>query len=299
MMCDAFRRLKFGSIESYQYVGLGSVYFSDFLLFHRSLGIDKMVSIEADTENDVNKKARFSDNLPFSNIEIRWGLTNTELPKVDLDLRTIAWLDYDDKLSRSILDDVRNFSQRAASGSVFVISVQCNASLFDKQNPRRQILDMETDFGPEYISPNTDDSDLQGWGMAKICRQVILNTIEETLSRKNGARPESQRMYFQQIFNFVYKDGARMLTVGGVFYDRGQRSILDQCEFSGLEFVRSNEDYFHIDIPLLTLAELRRIDRQMPIRVGSAVVCGSMPPNEATKYTRLYRYFPNFTAVDF
>ena len=32
MIGDALARLKFGTVESYQYVGLGSVYFSDFVL---------------------------------------------------------------------------------------------------------------------------------------------------------------------------------------------------------------------------------------------------------------------------
>lgn len=47
ILCDAFRRRsKFASVESYQYVGFGSVWFSDFSLFHRQLGIGKMISIE-------------------------------------------------------------------------------------------------------------------------------------------------------------------------------------------------------------------------------------------------------------
>ena len=37
MMIESFRRLRFATIESYQYVGLGSVYFSDFYLIHRAL----------------------------------------------------------------------------------------------------------------------------------------------------------------------------------------------------------------------------------------------------------------------
>ena len=66
MMVEAFRRLRFGSIESYQYVGLGSVYFSDFSLIHRTLGISKMVSIEKNEED----KSRFIENAPFSCIEL-------------------------------------------------------------------------------------------------------------------------------------------------------------------------------------------------------------------------------------
>ena len=103
MMCDAFRRLKFGTVESYQYVGLGSVYFSDFALFHRALDITKMVSIE---DMPAEEEQRFRDNLPYSNIEILPGKTTTELLKVDLTLRTICWLDYDGQLDRYMFDDL-------------------------------------------------------------------------------------------------------------------------------------------------------------------------------------------------
>ena len=47
MMAEAFLRLRpFGSVESYRYIGMGSVYFSDFLLFHGLCGFDPMSSLE-------------------------------------------------------------------------------------------------------------------------------------------------------------------------------------------------------------------------------------------------------------
>ena len=91
MMAESFKRLRFANTESYQYVGLGSVYFSDFMLMHRALGTTKMVSIE----KAVHDKARFEANLPFGCIEMLWGDTASELPKVDFSLRSIVWLDYD------------------------------------------------------------------------------------------------------------------------------------------------------------------------------------------------------------
>ena len=47
MLRDAFRRLHpFDRIENYRYIGFGSIYFSDFHLFHRSFGMEDMLSIE-------------------------------------------------------------------------------------------------------------------------------------------------------------------------------------------------------------------------------------------------------------
>ncbi len=40
MMCECFWRLSaFHPVHNYRYIGFGSVYFSDFLLFHKVLGI--------------------------------------------------------------------------------------------------------------------------------------------------------------------------------------------------------------------------------------------------------------------
>lgn len=39
MLCDLLRRMRFSSLESYQYVGFGSVAFVDFRMIHRALGI--------------------------------------------------------------------------------------------------------------------------------------------------------------------------------------------------------------------------------------------------------------------
>lgn len=298
MMCDVFRRLKFGSVESYQYVGLGSVYFADFALFHRALGFVRMVNIEDDPGDDAEKRRRFDDNRPFAGIEMLWGNTETELPKVNLGLRSIAWLDYDNRLSKAIINDIRNFTQRVVSGSVLVVSVQCNSGQPDGTEPRKLVSRLEVELGEEFVSPDLVDAELVGWGQAGVYRSAIVSCIEETLARRNGILPPGQKMRFEQIMHFVYKDGLRMVTIGGVFFDEGQKAMFDQCQFPELDFYRSGTDYFHVDMPFLTKAELRHVERQMPSSLEVPMDCGSIPAAEAKKYARLYRYFPNYATVD-
>ena len=70
MLCEVFRRLTpLGKLESYRYIGFGSTYFTDFILFHKSLGINSMISIEKDEGN----KDRFNFNLPFRCINLKFG----------------------------------------------------------------------------------------------------------------------------------------------------------------------------------------------------------------------------------
>jgi hypothetical protein len=297
MLADALRRLKFGTVESYQYVGLGSVYFTDFVLFHRALGINKMVSIEKE-EHD---KPRFLDNLPFSNIEMQWGLTTKTLPFIDLSLRTIAWFDYDGRLTGTVLDDVRSFVTRATTGSVLIVTVQCQPERFDDKNSRRHMQTLAQELGGDRVDPGLDDRALLGWNAAELFRKIIRNEIDAALEKLNGVRPDAQKMEFEQIFYFQYKDGAQMLTVGGVLFDRGQRPIFDSCAFRDLDFVRTGEKRdqpFRIEIPKLTPREMKILERQMPLLPDKDPVIGTIPEQDAKQYVRIYRYFANLAVVD-
>src|SRR5947199_4199868 len=116
VMTDAFLRLRpFGSVESYRYVGMGSVYFADFALFHTVCGFKSLVSIE-DAE-DGRTQERFKFNVPLGSIELRFGHSNVELPKLLWEnVRTICWLDYDGSLTRPVLTDIKLLGTRMARG---------------------------------------------------------------------------------------------------------------------------------------------------------------------------------------
>ena len=294
MMCDAFRRLRFGVVSSYQYVGLGSVYFADFLLFHRALGINRMYSIE----DGGGDQQRFLDNRPFANIELLWGKTASELSKIDLGLRTIAWLDYDGRLSRPVLDDIATVVSGISSGSLFSVSVQCAPTKFDPAQPNACMDSYAQEFGGDAVDPALDDEALLGWGTATVFKYAMDLEIAAALAARNGVRPPDQKMEYHQIFHFRYMDGANMLTIGGVFLDHGQRHLLNLCAFEELDFVRPGQDPFTIEIPQLTSRELRKLDAQMPVS-GGPLDHGSMPASEAAKFAKTYRYLPHYVTADF
>ena len=295
MMVDAFRRLRFASPESYQYVGLGSVYFSDFSLLHKSIGVTKMVSIERN-EHD---RDRFTDNIPFSCVEMLWGDTATELNKIDLGLRSIVWLDYDGRLSRPVLRDIENVSSRASSGSILIVTVQSKFDrVEDEQGADRSVSALLEELGEERVPYGLKTADIMGKGTAKLFRNVIVSEIERALEARNAVLPGPQQMQFRQIFHFRYEDGVPMTTVGVVFFDSGQRTLFDMCGFDQLEFVRSGEEFFEIAIPKLTPREIKSLEVQMPVASLDELSTGSIPDRDATQFTRLYRYFPNLAFVE-
>ena len=104
MLSEIFSRLKvFASLESYRYIGFGSIWFSDCILFHKALGVEDVISIEKEQAH----KARFEFNKPYKGIRLMMGSAADVLPGLDWAHRSIVWLDYDDPLNPGILDDVR------------------------------------------------------------------------------------------------------------------------------------------------------------------------------------------------
>ena len=277
MLCEAFRRIhQFGRVEDYRYVGFGSIYFSDFSLFHRALGIDDMISIE----EDVYARDCFEFNKPFSCIELDFRHSSESLPTLDWNLKTIAWLDYDEKLNESKLEDVATLCTRACSGSMMIVSVNAEPEREPSEDEKKEF---ETETGQPFsvdgyrlrvfrsrlqdgTPSNLSGSDLRGKGVAIASHRILQNTIAETLSNRNQILPQEERVNYQQLFHFHYNDGALMLTVGGIFFKEGDRSKFDACEFHSLDFVRYGDEAIMIRAACLTLKELRFLNAQLPTK---------------------------------
>lgn len=291
MLAEAFRRLsEFGTIESYRYIGFGSTYFSDFSLFHKSLGITNMLSIEWDAENDE----RFRFNRPFRCVQIRFGDSNQVLPTLSWNERTILWLDYDRKLDCAVLTDVSWFCAHAVPGSAILVTVNAKPDRFD-QEPLQQLRDR---VGEEKVSPAIQETELSGWGTADVYRRIITNEIQEKLDSRNGGRSAGSRMLYRQLFNFRYADGPKMLTVGGLLFEEGQSNIVGKCAFETLPFVKTGEEPYLIEVPNLTFRELRYLDAQLPISDPRQLDAPSIPEKDLERYARVYRYFPAFVDAE-
>ena len=231
MLCEAFRRLSvFGKVESYKYVGFGSTYFSDFSLFHRSLNINNMISIE----KDENNKERFEFNRPFRCIKMEYGSSNQVLENINFEVRSILWLDYDGRLDKEVLLDINSFCSKAVPGSIIIISINVEPER-DIENRVRLLREA---VGSNRIPEGMLEKDLAQWGTAKICRKIIYNEIMQIFDGRNGVRSKGNMICFKQLFNFHYSDGAKMLTIGGLIYDEGQSALVDQCSFGDLSFIR-------------------------------------------------------------
>ena len=131
--------------------------------------------------------------------------------------------------------------------------------------------------------------------MAKVYRQIVLNQIQQTISDRNGGRHPGSKFLFQQIFNFHYSDGAKMLTVGGILLDQGQTALFQGSSLNSLFYVRTSDDPFRIEVPNLTPHEIRYLNSKLPTRDLPQIQRHGITIGDLEKYARLYRYYPFFT----
>ena len=304
MLAEAFRKLtEFGRLDSYRYVGFGSLYFTDFVLFHKMLGFKSMMSIEG--ESDKNKQERFRYNLPYKHIEIAFGTSNLVLPQLSWDVRSIVWLDYDGALNKDVLQDVAYVVSKAVPGSILLVSV--NASLIpikDDDGDGDGITGMKTpldnlkaQIGSEKVPAGLEAKQLSGWNIARNFRDIIDNEIADTLVTTNRGRSNGAKLHYKQLFNFHYQDGAKMLTVGGILYDEGQEGNLAKCGFNHLEFFKDGKVEYKIETPLLTYREMRKIDTMIPL-LEEDYASVPVPRGDIEKYQDFYRYFPHFAETE-
>jgi hypothetical protein len=297
MLVETLRRLAgFGAVDSYRYVGFGSTYFSDFSLFHKTLGIRNMISIE----RDVSNRKRFEFNCPFNCIQMVFGDSNEVLPTLTWQGKTILWLDYDGTLVSSMLTDVKFFCASAVPGSVIIVTVNAEPLELEEQKPR--LDELRKSLGKERVPPDVKEADLSEWGTARVFRRIIVSEILETLSERNGGLTDENKIEYKPLFYFCYRDGDRMVTAGGLLYERGQGPVVAACGFDRLEFLRlsprANSSPCFLELPMLTYKEIRHLDRQLPRAKNRKLIAPKVPPADIKKYESIYRYFPTFAETE-
>ena len=114
IMLDLFNTARASGflISDYRYVGMGANRFYDFILIHKYLGIDKMISLEHDEEMFL--RAEF--NCPYKFIKIS-NITVYDFLSTDhFEGNSIYWMDYDKDISQEIMRDIASLARNVKSG---------------------------------------------------------------------------------------------------------------------------------------------------------------------------------------
>lgn len=308
MLIEIFSRLyPFSPVDEYQYIGFGSIYFTDFQIINRSLGLTRLISIEKDSDN----AERFKLNLPMGCLNLKFGHSNEILPLLDWSPFSIVWLDYDGHLENRCLSDVTTVVKNIRPGSFFIMTVNANA---DIEPPLEQRTALAKKWGEEFslaryraekFSARFEDQEpplpkkgkeLNANGLPLIYRDIVLKQIQAILTIRNG-QASGQEIAFKQVVFMTYRDGAKMMTIGGMFVSKDQERDFEACRFSTLPFARFNDESLNIVVPCLTpremcyLSSVKGLDRPFAQH--------GIPKRDVDSYLEIGRYFPVFSEVFF
>jgi hypothetical protein len=302
MLSELLHRFSvFLPINQYRYVGFGSVYFGDFSLFHRDLGIEDMVTIEKQDRDE----ARVRFNVPYHCIEVKMGAASSRLLEIPWHERpSVVWLDYDYSLDAGVLADIETVATRLLAFSAIIVTVDARQEALEKpktsdgrdidevrfeaMNPSEKL---EEKVGAQHMTAKVRALSLRGDELAEAYRQMIANTIRAGLATRDTD------FRYKQLVNFRYSDGHEMATVGGVVFEATELSAIAKLNTRSFRYYRPGSHYFRIVAPNLTYREIRELNRQLPTDDIDAINV-PITPEDKRDYARIYRYFPSFTEAE-
>ena len=283
LICDLVSKFpKCNNISEYRYIGFGSFYFADFILFHNQLNIDKMISIEHSEQEE-----RYIFNKPYKCIDILFCDAQDALSRhLEFlpDHPDFMWLDYDYELNRDIVSDLITAAQKLVKGSFLFVSF--NGSINAEPGNRVEYL---KEIFDDYI-PSIQEKDIDKESITQIFYQGIDNAIQRSIT----TRQLVDKISAKSIFFIKYRDGAPMLTIGYYFGD--DNSAIEFDSIKELPGVTVSSTPVNLKIPCFTKSEIRELNKYLP---GSSAeeIKEKLPYLELAdilKYIGLYKYYPNY-----
>lgn len=283
-------------IKEYTYLGMGSVYYADFILFHKYLYIDKMICIEG---ANIEKRMKF--NKPYEFIELRMGKIAEVFPSIDFDKKKyFAWLDYDYSLDPEILLDVDCFAGKLEPGSILIVTVDAEPKLRDNEEfenlaieGRKKLLYSHyTQCSRGILPRRVEKGDLARNSLPELISMLLRSRIEKSIVNR------STLLEFFQLFNYVYADGAQMVTMGGVIDTPSRKQNLIDCGILKKGFVEVSSKPKRITVPPLTNREKTSIDKLIKCGVTEQQVKKKLPfeldDYLIQNYVAYYRHYPMY-----
>jgi hypothetical protein len=287
MLLDGLQKLMVAGfdISEYQYTGFGSIHFVDFVMFHKLLGMNDLLSVEHSFA--IERRVKF--NRPFKDVRIRMGAMADVIPTFSQDKRHVVWLDYDNILDADQLRDIYACAARLSRGSVLLVTVDIEPPL--KSDSPRRWRDYFADVAGTFLSPRP----LKEYKHSGLAR-INLEALESAITRGLVGRDVS----WLPLFWFVYADGHRMLTMGGMIGGDQERRSIRASQLSHTMYARLNwhaEQPFLIEVPRITRKERVILDTHMPCDDSWQPADFELSAEEVRAYRQIYRFYPPYAEL--
>ncbi len=273
------------------YIGFGSIWFTDFVMAHKVLGICDMVSIESDEIG----YCRAVFNSPYATVRVYRGFSSKILPALYGDVAInrrpwMVWLDYDGEFDEAKRDDIRSIIENAPANTVILVTFNGNEMRYGHAPDRPALL--KRLFGsvvPDDLPKRSCRDDRMQESLADFTIDFMKSVAGE-LARPGGFIPA---------FRLIYRDTACMVTVGGVLPSRGAVStalgIIDAANWP----CRPEKP---ITAPHLTNREAVTLQSQLPCvehlsRTLVQRLGFDLEDEQIEAFEKYYRQYPAFAQI--
>lgn len=273
------------------YIGFGSIWFVDFVMAHKILSIDDMISIERNETGYL--RARF--NSPFATVDVRRGSSTEVLPLLCGDDRVsrrpwVVWLDYDRCFDEDAGDDVRLMVEQAPEDSIVLVTFDAEEAKYGVAKDRPDRL---SELFAGVVPENLPRSECKDDRMQRTLADLSVKFMKAVAS--NARRPGG----FLPAFQIVYKDTTPMVTVGGVLPSEANRQAVDHRIKASDWRCQPTEA---IKAPHLTIREALALQSRLPDPDGLTrevvnELGFDLEEEQIRAYERYYREYPYFAEV--
>jgi hypothetical protein len=129
----------------------------------------------------------------------------------------------------------------------------------------------------------------------RINAQVLANVVKAGIA----ADPSRQNLEFIPLFNFIYRDGHQMLSIGGLIGTQTHFTYVSKSEIVKSFYYRADFDKtpYQIWVPRITRRERLHHDFAMTDDENWSPDCFEIPPNDLRIYREIYRFLPVYAEL--
>ena len=225
--------------NNYVYLGMGSIYYYDYILFHKFLNLENLISID-----DKITYKRFVFNKPYDFIKLENRKSTDFLSDYEWKNNSIIWMDYDLKIFE-IIEDFGILSKSCKENDILMFTIDAQVDDLSEEEEPLIFDDLKEYISPSFKSRKYLTTQLYPYLIENICQ----NYFAECLL--------FEQIKFNKLFSFTYSDRAKMYTLGGLF------SKTQNVPHLKSSFIRRNSDIIDIDIPLVTYKEKFYLDSKI------------------------------------
>jgi len=229
------------------YVGNGGTKFYDFIMMHRYLGINKLISVEAD--ESIWPRCHY--NKPLETIGIFEGEKSDFFGRFSSSSPHVVWYDSDGLFDKDLVAEIMTIGSKLPEDSFFFFTASAEPhTAIRKAVPKARGHWFREQF--DTFASDIEHDQLSDRHYRFAISKVMLRTVRFAFNARPG-------LIFNPIVKLIYKDSLWMMSIGGVLSGKLRSDKLADDVRDSMPFLYDHADDLFYQIPQFNISEQERL----------------------------------------